>query len=97
MHFQPAFVHEHLPPQILHLHLTSSLQALAAIGNVLHTGTQTLHSLSVYPSLLGVGSVAHWCTILQFGMPLVWYAAAVHPVLAVASPSSYLCGKTNSF
>ena len=62
--FHPAFLHGHLEPQplsLLHPHLTSSEQASAAIGIVLHTGTQVFSS-SFHPQPSGEGVFYSVCS-----------------------------------
>ena len=55
--FHCAFLQEHLAVQsFVQLHLIGSLQALDAIGRVLHTGSQALpSSVHPHPSGLGIG------------------------------------------
>ncbi len=47
VHYHLAFLHEHLalqPLELLQPHLTSSVQAFEATGNVIHTGIHDVHS-----------------------------------------------------
>ena len=76
VHLQCAFLHEQFPPQplaLLHPHLTSSLQALLAMGRLFQTGHQDFVSVSsVQPQPSAVG-VCCWAWSHAVQIP-AWYA-----------------------